>query len=113
MWQGGYIHATVPIAYADTIETLLGKRGSIQDRHTLAARDTMMKISNMLSSIVIISASWDETAMMWQLIARGIVGYAPIADAPRPPLGRRSILPVCIDLTWNKAHCRNMKFDSG
>ena len=25
-WKGDYIHATVPRAYVDTIETLLGKR---------------------------------------------------------------------------------------
>ena len=43
IWKGCWIHTTVPRAYANTIETLLGKRGTIQDRHTLAAMDTMTK----------------------------------------------------------------------
>ena len=31
-----------------------------------------------------IRASWDELATMWQLIARGIVGYAPLVGTPSP-----------------------------
>ena len=42
-WKGGYIHATVSRAYADTTEPLLVKRGTIQDQHTLAAMDTIKK----------------------------------------------------------------------
>ena len=31
-----------------------------------------------------IRASWDELATMWQLIARGIIGYAPLVGTPSP-----------------------------
>ena len=84
IWKGGCIHATIPRAYADTIETLLWKRHTIKDRHSLASRDTIEKIKNIRSRIAITRATWDETAMMWQLIAGGIVGYAPMVGTPPP-----------------------------
>ena len=59
IWEDGCINATVPRAYTDTIETLLGKRNTMQDRHTLAARDTMEKIKNLGSRIAIIRTTWD------------------------------------------------------
>ena len=84
IWNGGYVHATVPRAYADTVETLLGKRGTILDRHSLAAIDAMGKLRNLRSRITVVKVAWDEIAAMWQLIARGIVGYAPtVGNCPR------------------------------
>ena len=57
---------------------------TILDRHSLAAIDTMEKLMNLRSSISVGRAAWDEIAAMWQLIARGIVGYAPIVGTPLP-----------------------------
>ena len=71
-------------AYADTIETLLGKSSAINDQHSLAAIDTVIKLSNARSRIAVVRASWDEIAAMWQLIARGIAGHAPMLDTPLP-----------------------------
>ena len=80
IWGGGVINAVVPRAYADTTEKLLGKRGCTNDRHTIAALDTITKVRNIRSRIATIRTWWDETATMWQPIARGIVGYAPLID---------------------------------
>ena len=71
IWNGGTVNAVVPEAELDTIEKLLGKRGSIRDRHTLAAADTIAKIRALRSRAVSIRASWVELASMWQLIAMG------------------------------------------
>lgn len=84
IWKGGIVSAVVPRAQADTISKLLGKRGSILDRHSLAAMDTVSKIRALRFRASTIRASWDELATMWQLIARGIVGYAPLVDTPSP-----------------------------
>ena len=50
----------------------------------MAAADTIAKIRALRSRAVSIRASWDELATMWQLIARGIVGYAPLVGTPAP-----------------------------
>ena len=74
IWNGGYIHATVPgRVYADTIQTFLRKRSTIKDRHSLAAIDTVITLSNVRSRIAVVRASCNEIAAMWQLVARGIV----------------------------------------
>ena len=62
----------------------LEKEGTIQDRHSLAAADTISKIRAARTRAMAIRASWDELATMWQLIARGIVGYAPLVGTPSP-----------------------------
>ena len=72
-WNDCYIHATVRRAYADTIEPLLGKRSTIQDRHSLAAIDTMDKLKNLRYRIPVVKAAWGEIAAMLQLIAKKIV----------------------------------------
>ena len=84
IWDGGATDAMVPKAYADSIEKLLGKRGCINDRHSLAALDTINKIRDMRTRISTIRASWDEAAMMSHLIARSIVGYALLVGTPSP-----------------------------
>ena len=82
IWKGCVIQSFVPRAYSDTIEKLLGKRGTIEDRHSLAAGDIVSKINGLRLRIGIIRASWDEAAAMWQVIARGVVGYAPLVGTP-------------------------------
>ena len=52
IWNGGIVNAVVPRAELDTIEKLVGKRGSIRDRHTLAAADTIAKIRALRSRAV-------------------------------------------------------------
>ena len=84
IWNGGVVHSVVPRAHLDTIEKLFGKRGTIGDRHSLAAADTISKIRGLRYRFASIRASWDEAAIMWQLIARGIVGYAPLVGTPAP-----------------------------
>ena len=68
----------VPRSFADSLEKLLGKRGTILDRHSIASVDTIERISALRIRIASMHASWDEAAMMLQIIARGIVGYVPV-----------------------------------
>ena len=84
IWNGGTLTAVVPKAKMDTIEELLGKIGTIQDRHSLAAANTISKVRAVRIRASAIRASWDELATMWQLIARGIIGYAPLVGTPSP-----------------------------
>ena len=62
----------------------MGNSGSINDRHSLAALDTVTKIRSLRSRARTIRASWDELAIKWQLIAKGIAGYAPLVSIPLP-----------------------------
>ena len=50
----------------------------------MAAADTISKVRAVRTRATAIRASWDELATMWQLIARGIVGYAPLVGPPSP-----------------------------
>ena len=84
IWNGQAMKSFVPRSLADTPEKLLGKRGTILDRHSTASVDTMEKISALRSRIASMHAAWDEAAMMWQLIARGVVGYVAVVGAPSP-----------------------------
>ena len=82
--MGTQANAGVPRAQVDTIEKLKGQIKNILDRHSLAAADTVAKIRALRFRASSIRASWDELATMWQLIARGIVGYAPLVGTPLP-----------------------------
>ena len=62
----------------------MGKRSAILDRHSFAATDTIGKLRHLRSRITLVKVAWDEIAAMWQLIARGIVGYAPTVGTPLP-----------------------------
>ena len=82
IWKGLVKESFVPRSFADTPEKLLGKRGTILDRHSLAAADTLVKIGVLRGRIASLHTSWDEAATMWQLIARGIVGYVTVVGTP-------------------------------
>ena len=69
IWKGLVNESFVLRSFADTPEKLLGKRGTILDRHSLAAADTLAKIGALRGRIASSSTSWDEAATMWQLIA--------------------------------------------
>ena len=79
-WHGDLTHAELPRAHADTIEQLLGKRGTTLDRHSIAASDTTTQIRNIRTRVLAIRADWDEAAMIWQLVAHRTFGYAPLVD---------------------------------
>ena len=82
IWKGIVKESFVPRSFADTPEKLLGKRGTILDRHSLADANTLAKIVVLRGRIGSLHASWDEAATMWQLIARGIIGYVTIVGTP-------------------------------
>ena len=46
--------------------------------------DTIAKINNITTRSTIIRASWDELAAIWQVIARGIMGYVPMIGTQKP-----------------------------
>ena len=50
----------------------------------MAAIDIITKVRSVRIRASAIRASWDELAAMWQLIARGIVGYVPLVGIPSP-----------------------------
>ena len=82
IWKGLVKESFVPRSFADTPEKLLGKRGTILDRHSLAAADTLVKVGALRGRIASLHTSWDEAATMWQLIARGVVGYVTVVGTP-------------------------------
>ena len=84
IWKGQVKESFVPRSFADTPEKLLDKRGTILDRHFIASVDTIEKVSALRSRIASLHTSWDEAAMMWQLIARGVVGYVTVVGTPAP-----------------------------
>ena len=84
IWQGGTIHETVPRAFADTEERLLGKSGCIRDRHTIAREETIRTLANTRSHIYQKRASWDEVAAYVQMMVRGIIAYCPLDGIPHP-----------------------------
>ena len=50
----------------------------------MVAIDIIAKVRAVRTRASAIRASWDEFAAMWQLIARGIIGYAPLVGIPSP-----------------------------
>ena len=84
IWKGQVKESFVPRSFVDTPEKLLGKRGTIRDRHSLASSDTLEKVSALRGRIASLHTSWDEAATMWQLIARGLIGYVTVVGTPAP-----------------------------
>ena len=84
IWQGGTIHETVPRAFANTEEKLLGKRGCIRDRHTIAREETIRTLANTRNHIRQKHASWDEVAAFAHMMVRGIIAYCPLVGIPHP-----------------------------
>ena len=84
IWTGREIIAKLPRSHADQGEKLLGKRGTISDKHTLAAQDTLDKLVRLRHKLSFLMCEWDEIAMAFQLIGRGILSYAPLIGIPAP-----------------------------
>jgi len=84
IWTGGTKTSEIPRITEHTSEKLLGKRGCITDRHTEAGGDTIVKLQKLYTLAHYKHASWDETAMLAQLIGRGVLAYVPLVGIPRP-----------------------------
>ena len=82
IWHGGVAEATIPRAHEDTQETLLGKLGTLQDRHSAAAQVTLDRLVSARQLIVCQRCTWDEAAMVYQLRVRGFLGYACLMGIP-------------------------------
>ena len=82
IWRGGLAADMVPRAYGDSIEKLLGKRGSINDKHTAARTDLMSKLCSTRKALVWRRATWDEISTAVQLHARGTINYCPLVGCP-------------------------------
>ena len=65
-------------------DTLLGKRGTVADRHTLAAQDLVTKLEAVRHRLACKCCSWDEGRAMIQWILGGSLGYAPLVGLPSP-----------------------------
>ena len=78
IWRGGAAPGRIPRALSDTVEKLLGKRGSICDRHSIAASDLLSRLRGVRHLASARRCSWDETAALYQLVVRGVLSYAPL-----------------------------------
>ena len=85
IWQGGVRSFTLPRAAADTEDKLLGKRGTVLDRHSLAASDLSGKLEAARRRISSKCCSWDEARALMQWIIGGSLNYAPLVGLPTVP----------------------------
>ena len=83
IWRGERCSSFVPRALLASEEKLLGKRGCIGDRHSLAAADVVAKLRKVRTMCQIRRASWDEASLIAQLFSRGIIAYCPLVGIPR------------------------------
>ena len=86
IWNGGRSTASLPRALELTEETLLGKPGSVADRHTAAAQASMEMLAALRRAIQRRGCSWDEVAAMYQLRMRGFLSYSPLLGIPSSAL---------------------------
>ena len=66
----------------DSTEKLLGKRGSIKDKHSAAAKDLMDKLGKIRRGMGARRLAWDELSCMIQVVHRGVIGYVPLVGLP-------------------------------
>lgn len=84
IWGGGLCPAAIPRSNLDDVEKLLGKRGTITDKHSLAAADTLVKIAKIRKGLMARRCSWDEISEALQVIVQGVLCYAPLVGTPSP-----------------------------
>ena len=84
IWSGALATAAVPRARADEMEKLMDKRGSIRDKHSAAAQDTIVKVAKVRRALSHRRCSWDEVCESLQIVVRGVLGYAPLVGIPEP-----------------------------
>ena len=83
-WSGEVARAVVPRILEDTPEKLLGKRGSIRDKHNMARGILEERLRGIRISARSRRASWDELAAVVSLVVRGVLSYAPLVGLPFP-----------------------------
>ena len=81
--NGGERIASIVRIQHDFCEKLLGKRGSVANRHLQAAADLLDKIRSIHRLATLRRCSWEESSMLFQLVARGVLSYAPLVGIPR------------------------------
>jgi hypothetical protein len=74
----------VPRILEDTPEKLLGKRGSICDKHNMARGILEERLRGIRISARSRRASWDELAGVASLVVRGVLSYTPLVGLPFP-----------------------------
>ncbi|CAE7204856.1 unnamed protein product [Symbiodinium sp. CCMP2592] len=84
IWTGGTVTTVLPRSHADSMEKLLGKRGTIINKHDTAAQDLLDKLSQLRQRMAFRNCDWDEIAAAFQLIGRGYISYAPLVGIPSP-----------------------------
>ncbi|CAJ1336928.1 unnamed protein product [Effrenium voratum] len=85
IWQGGVCNAILPRSEAEDAEKLLGKRGTLLDKHALARQDLHEKLRNVRLRATLRHCAWDEVLMLYEWCARGHINYAPLMGFLRPP----------------------------
>ena len=78
IWRGGTSPAQIPRAHVDSVEKLLGKRGPIGDRHSVAAEDLLSRLKGVCAMATAKKCAWDEVAALYQLVVRAVLSYAPL-----------------------------------
>ena len=85
IWQGGVQEFLLPRSAEDHVDRLLGKRGTVLDRHSLAASDLLGKLEAARRRLSSKCCSWDEACAMMQWILGGTLNYAPfLVGLPAP-----------------------------
>ncbi|CAE7257788.1 unnamed protein product, partial [Symbiodinium necroappetens] len=84
IWSGGFKQVVIPRALPDEEEVLLGKRGTLRDKHTLASEDVLKSIRSAKLRIASKRCSWDEASALMQWVVGGILSYAPLLGIPSP-----------------------------
>lgn len=84
IWSGGVLRASLPRVAGNKEERLLGKRGSVLDRHSLAAADLLGTFDAARRRLSMKHCTWDECVALYQWIVRGVAGYAPLVGIPSP-----------------------------
>ena len=84
IWSGGTRAFRLPRARSDEEEVLLGKRGTLLDRHSMAAADTIKRLQGLVQKFTWRRLSWDELLMGAQLYGAGYLNYAPLVGLPEP-----------------------------
>ena len=89
IWTGGARNEFLPRAREGDTEKLLGKRGTFEDRNTMAAADLQDKLDNLRRRLSTRRLSWDELIMSAQFFGIGHINYAPLIGIPLPVLLHR------------------------
>ena len=84
IWKGGVKTFNLPRSDADTVDKLLGKRGTVLDRHSLAISDLLEKLAAVRRRLASKHCAWDEILAMMQWVLGGILNYGPLLGIPAP-----------------------------